>query len=409
MVHLVFNQLSQEPCGPGETAGTDGCRFAAYPWPYSQAAGIVWHEVMHTHGYTHGADDQANALMNCGYAGDRSWHFQVNTMPYLIGDCISSVISLSGDRCGDIDDCAGDNQLRLINGFDSSTCECISDPRQKGLGIVVEDDSELVDEAILPAEAWAGGWHYGSSNKVEKSGDFDGNGRDDILITSPWGIGILTLQGSTFTAMVSKPSGTWFGGWNFNGASNFIAGTGDFNGDGNADILIRSGNWIGILERSGSSLSSLVVKPDGTRFTSWTFDASHDAIRGIGDMNGDGRDDIVVTSSWGIGVLAQIGDTLATIVRRPNGSRFGGWLFDSAANLIVGIADVNGDGSDDLLVRSSWGYGALTRDRASMRDIDMTPHGTLFGSWIVRETDWTVALGNFNGRGGTDILFQAHE
>ncbi len=515
----VHDQLSKRTCGSGENPGDDDCRFAAYPWPYSQAAGIVWHEVMHTHGYTHGANEQDDAIVACGYSGDPSWHFQVNTMPYIIGNCISEVISLSAQRCGDIDACPGDNQLRLIDGYDSWDCECVNDPGQKGLGIIVAEGSELVDEAILPAEDWAGGWHYGTANTIEDSGDFDGNGRDDILITSSWGIGILTfdgsrwrslvaqpngwfggwnfdsrvnkivgvgdfnrdgrddivvtsgwgigvltrsgntltslvvqpngtafggwvfnsatdriwlgdfngdsvtdllvkrnsgigiltLAGSSFTSLVAKSSGTFFGGWNFSGSENTILGVGDFNGDGSDDILIRSALWIGTLTRSGSTLTSTVVARDGTRFIGWTFDARGDVFNGIGDMNGDGRDDIIVTSSWGIAVLVEFGTTFATIVQRANGTWFGHWNFDSTANFIVGIADVNGDGADDLLLRSGWGYGVLTRDGPTMTHIDMTRHGTLFGSWMVRETDWTVGLGNYDGRGGSDILFQAHE
>ena len=42
--------------------------------------------------------------------------------------------------------------------------------------------------------------------------DFDGDGRAEILVTSPWGIGILKRSGSTLTAMMA-PNGTRFGEW----------------------------------------------------------------------------------------------------------------------------------------------------------------------------------------------------
>ncbi len=108
------------------------CRYLPYPWPYDQGAGITWHEVSHTHGYTHGANDQTAAKTACGYAGDATWHFQRNTMPYIVGDCMEEVLARSGVRCGghvedDLECVAG--SLRLIDGFESTTCSCVQDPK----------------------------------------------------------------------------------------------------------------------------------------------------------------------------------------------------------------------------------------------------------------------------------------
>ncbi len=105
------------------------CRYAAEPWPWSQAAGIIWHEAMHQQGYTHGADDQANAKVACGYSTytDAQWNFQTNTMPYIVGNCISEVIDRSGRKCGaPLESGAG---LKLITDFDGSTCSVAQDPQ----------------------------------------------------------------------------------------------------------------------------------------------------------------------------------------------------------------------------------------------------------------------------------------
>jgi hypothetical protein len=96
-------------------------------WPYSQAAGIVWHESMHQHGYTHGSNNQADALNACGYPGDPTWNYQVNTMPYLLGNCVSAVLDNSATTCGNIDSC-GPGMVKLVAGYGSSACECVADP-----------------------------------------------------------------------------------------------------------------------------------------------------------------------------------------------------------------------------------------------------------------------------------------
>ncbi|MCP3713521.1 hypothetical protein M3I54_42960 [Paraburkholderia sp. CNPSo 3274] len=48
----------------------------------------------------------------------------------------------------------------------------------------------------------------------------DVDGVDEILVTSPWGIGILKVAGNSFAASMLQPNGTRFGGWLLNSADN---------------------------------------------------------------------------------------------------------------------------------------------------------------------------------------------
>lgn len=106
--------------------GPSPCRFAPDPWPWSQAAGIVWHEAMHQQGYTHGANNQADAKPACGYASYADWNFQVNTMPYIVGNCIDQVISQSGTACGaPLENGTG---LNLVTTYGGKSCARVEDP-----------------------------------------------------------------------------------------------------------------------------------------------------------------------------------------------------------------------------------------------------------------------------------------
>jgi hypothetical protein len=101
---------------------------AAGPWPWSQGAGIIWHEALHQQGYGHGANDQASAKTACGYGSwsDADWNFQVNTLPYIVGNCISTVLERSATRCGaPLESGAG---LNLVADYDGSTCAVVRDP-----------------------------------------------------------------------------------------------------------------------------------------------------------------------------------------------------------------------------------------------------------------------------------------
>lgn len=53
-----------------------------------------------------------------------------------------------------------------------------------------------------------------------RSGDQDGDGHDELLVSSPWGVGVWKLSGSSMTAPMLAPNGTRFGGWLLNTADN---------------------------------------------------------------------------------------------------------------------------------------------------------------------------------------------
>ena len=71
-------------------------------------------------------------------------------MPYLLGNCITEVLDMSGRACGNLESCSMPNQLRIVDRYaEGGPCECINDPGQKGLGVLAEDSSEIVDAAIF--------------------------------------------------------------------------------------------------------------------------------------------------------------------------------------------------------------------------------------------------------------------
>ncbi len=399
----VHAQLSRPVCRTGQSPGADNCRFAAYPWPYSQAAGIVWHEVMHQQGYTHGANNQADADDACGYPADPTWHFQRNTMPYIVGNAIDEVINRSAQRC-DIDACASGNQLNIITSANSTRCECVNDPGQKGLALMQFEGSKLVDKTIKPHGDWIGGWHLGPSNKIVAQGDFNGDQIEDFVIKSSWGLGVFSHNGDYFTALMVKPNGTRFGGWNYQSRDNRIVGVGDFDRDGKDDLVITSGWGIGILTLRGNTMTSLVVKPNGTRFGGWNFNSRQNTIRAIDDFTGDGAADLLVTSGWGIGVLKLQGSSLTGAVVKPNGTRFGGWNYQTRDNRIPAIGDFNGDGKADIVVASGWGLGILTVNGASLSALMVKPAGTRFGGWNYAANNKIRQAGDFDGDGKDELI-----
>lgn len=280
---------------------------------------------------------------------------------------------------------------------------------RNGLGILGVAGSELADRAIHANNAWIGGWNYSSNvNPVAGVGDFNGDGRADIILVSTWGMGIVYHDGTSWQALMVKPGGTWFGGWTYNPDDNVIRGIGDFDGNGKDDILITSPWGIGILTLQGSTLTSLVARPNGSVFGSWLYNGNDNVIEGIGNIDGVAGDEIVISSPWGLGVLALEGSTLGSIITAPKGTGVDGWLYNPDDNVIHDVADFDGNGADDILITSPWGIGILKMQGPTLTAMVAKPGGTGFGGWLYNPADNVIqSTGDFDGNGTDDIVISS--
>jgi len=126
----------------------------------------------------------------------------------------------------------------------------------------------------------------------------------------------------------------------FDGATQ-IVGLGDFNGNGQTDLLLRNANGaVGCYFTGGETTGWNYFQSLGDE---WSLSA-------IGDLNGDGRDDVVLAHADGFAGswLTQADGTMAwaDLDNLPTKSE------------IVGTGDFNGDGTDDVLLKKGTYYGA---------------------------------------------------
>jgi hypothetical protein len=203
------------------------------------------------------------------------------------------------------------------------------------------------------------------------TGDFNGDGRDDMLLRHTSG---------TLTNWLGTATGGFVDNWGtFSqvlSTSWQVAGTGDFNGDGRADVLLRhtSGtltNWLGTA--NGSFVDNWGVVAQALS-TSWQ-------VVGTGDFNGDGRDDMLLRHTSG---------TLTNWLGNSNGSFTDNWgVFNvplPTAWQVEGIGDFNGDGRDDILWRNG-STGQITdwlgQSNGSFVANDANALATIATSWQV--------------------------
>ena len=164
-----------------------------------------------------------------------------------------------------------------------------------------------------------------------RSADLNGDGKAEVLVSSPWGIGIMKLSGGTITVPMMAPNGTRFGGWLLNTADNTFGPVRRYD-DGPVSMLITSPWGIGFLNQAGATMSANMMAPNGTRFGGWLLNTVDNTPGTAADFDADGKAELLISSPWGLGVLKKSGATLTAPTMQPNGTRFGGWLLNTIDN-----------------------------------------------------------------------------
>ena len=179
---------------------------------------------------------------------------------------------------------------------------------------------------------------------------------------------------------------------------------GDVNNDGLNDIVVGNSPMGGYVHPESPSVGVLHQKPGGT-FGPPSYLNLRCADReigcpigslAIGDVNSDGLKDIVVTDyyEWTIGVFTQA----------PGGEMNPPVTYSAFWNPIqVRIADVNGDGQNDVIAAQQAGWYDYMSVYLQAPNFSLFPYLNYGGSVQGFYSD-TIAVGDVNGDGLPDIV-----
>ena len=243
------------------------------------------------------------------------------------------------------------------------------------------------------------------------SGDFDGDGKTDIAQFSNTASNNLFLNVLLSDGEKFKKSEWWSAnsGWNINSIKNRIV-SGDFNGDGKDDICA-------FYDYGKGETRAFVWQSNGNGFSlNWNFWRQSSGFYAnkldnrivSGDFNGDGKDDVCAFYDYGKG------ETRA-FVWQSQGSQFkldwNYWYMKTgfSANLItysVTSGDFDGDGKDDVCAFYDYGKGEarafVWQSQGSRFKLEWN-YWYMKSGFSVSRILKRITSGDYNNDGKTDI------
>ena len=264
-------------------------------------------------------------------------------------------------------------------------------------------------------------------NNVSTAGDVNGDGFDDVLVGARLLDNPEVDEGKTFLYLGSAAGLSLTPAWTFEsdqpGAQVGRAmAAGDVNGDGFGDVIVGSGLYDNDQVDEGRAWLFLGSSSGLSTTPAWIVESNQSSSAfgvpavGVGDINGDGFDDVMVSATFIDFDLVDEGGAFLYLGSPTGPSTTADQVIEGNQTLSLfgrtaGAGDVNGDGFDDVLLgAASWDGGQQDEGRVfvmkgsaqglrkhPLRILEINEVSALFGNVL-------GTAGDINADGFDDIL-----
>ena len=246
--------------------------------------------------------------------------WQMNGGQVLANPQVGVINAADGWRFADTVDTNGDGKTDLL--MLNDTTHQVSIWQMNG--------TQVAASPVVGTLNSGAGWHY-----ADKA-DFNGDGKTDLLMLNDTThqVSIWQMDGAQVTASPVVGTIGAAAGWRYETS-------GDFNGDGNTDLLMLNDttHQVSIWQMNGTQVTASPVVGTINAAAGWHF-------ADTGDFDGDGKTDLLMLNDTTHGVAVWVMNGTQVVANPQVGviNAAAGWRYDN-------LGDFNGDGKADLLLR----------------------------------------------------------
>jgi hypothetical protein len=215
------------------------------------------------------------------------------------------------------------------------------------------------DGTFQTAVAYSSGGYGALSVAVA---DVNGDGKPDLVVANQCADSTCATNG-TVAVLLGNGDGTFQTAvaYSSGGYGALSVAVADVNGDGKPDLLVGNQCESNSTCANGGMVGVLLGKGDGTFQSSVSygaggFDRGTLVGEAVGDVNGDGKPDLVVADCGGWCEQQNADGSIGILLGNGDGTFQSAIVYDSGAPAAesVAVMDVNGDGKPDVLVANSF-------------------------------------------------------
>lgn len=257
--------------------------------------------------------------------------------------------------------------------------------------------------------SWEESTVQGDAYDASTTTDIDGDGDADVCVRGPSGIECALADAGALTSTIAGPALSDDSGWS--DPSNWSTmRMGDLNADGRADLCARANAGIRCWLSEGDAFTEPAIEgPALADDVGWAAPAYHGTLR-MADVDGDGRDDLCVRSASDFRCYRSIdtgdGTGFAEPLTLPDLADENGWNAPSRYGTIR-MADIDGDNRVDLCARAAEGMQCWPSTAAGFGPPIAGPAWGDDVGWARPEYWSTIRLVDVDADGRADLCARA--